>query len=106
MNLCESFVKYGLSVNGVYVEAQGLNNHYSDFGCSYIMLVCGGAPCPQQHAELKTNKVRALCVCCDCFCVFPLLPFLSLSLYLSIFSSSLSLVSVNMLSTYLAFSLA
>lgn len=50
-------------LNGVHVEAQGLLSITTavTLAVAFIMLLWG-APSPQQHADLKTDEVRALCV--------------------------------------------
>lgn len=52
-------------LNGVHVEAQGLLSITTavTLAVGLIMLVWG-APSPQRHADLKTDKVRDLCMCC------------------------------------------
>lgn len=50
-------------LNGVHVEAQGLLSITTavTLAVAFIMLLWG-APSPQQHADLKADEVRALCV--------------------------------------------
>lgn len=55
-----------ICLNGVHVEAQGLNNHCSDFGYSiYNASVEWGRPFHSSTMIWRLTKVCALCMCCD-----------------------------------------
>lgn len=55
-------------LNGVHVEAQGLLSITTavTLAVAFYYASGGGAPSPQQHADLKTDKVRVLCMCLLC----------------------------------------
>lgn len=54
-------------LNGVHVEAQGLLSITTAVTLAVAFYYAsGGAPSPQQHADLKTDKVRVLCMCLLC----------------------------------------
>lgn len=69
--------------NGVHVKAQELLSITTavTLAVAFIMLVWG-APSSQQHADLKTDKVRALCLCYCVTSLLQLLPFTSVLLSL------------------------
>lgn len=50
-------------LNGVHVEAQGLLSVTTAAAVAFYY-ASGGAPSPQQYADLKTGKVSALCMRC------------------------------------------
>lgn len=61
-------------LTGVHVEAQGPLSVTRAVTLALVFYYASrGAPFPQQKAELKTGKVRALCMCCCVTSLFHLL---------------------------------